>query len=187
MSETGIRKPLLTVEQFKALARPVSLHMDTQTVEQFIRECEDAFIIPAITYRQFKGAVECENNTPWDNTFDDSFSTVLFLDGGEWKQDEGTEKEQLHWCSGIRKALAYFVYARLMRADGSIVTRAGAMRHRDDRADHTDDSKLRQYNDTMAMAERYLAECVAYLKMHLRDNNIKKIHTTRAKITAIGD
>lgn len=187
MSDTDIRKPLLTVEQFKMLARPVSLHLDTQTVEQFIRECEDTFIIPAITYKQFKGAVECENNTPWDKTFDDSFSTVVFLDGGEWKQDEGTEKEQPQWCSGIRKALAYFVYARLLRADGSIITRAGAMRHREDRADHVDDTKLKQYNDTMDMAERYLAECVAYLKLHMRDRQVKPIKTTRARIKAIGE
>lgn len=185
MSET--RKPLLTVEQFREMARPTSTHIDTEDVRTYIRECEDAYIIPAISYRQFKGAVECEDSTPWDASFDDTFKTTVFLDGGEYVQDEGTEKEQVQWCSGVRKALAYFVYARMQRADGNIISRAGAMRHRDERADHTDDSKLRQYNDTMAMAERYLAECVAYLKTHLKDDNIKKIHTTRAKITAIGD
>lgn len=177
----------MTVGQFRDLARPTGIHLDESEVDCWIRECEDAYIIPAITYRQFKGAVECEDNTPWDASLDDSFSTSVFLDGGEWMQDEGTEREQVQWCSGVRKALAYFVYARLLRADGSIVTRAGAMRHREDRADHVDDTKLKQYNDTMEMAERYLAECVAYLKLHLRDKQIEPIKPTRARIKAIGD
>ena len=61
------------------------------------------------------------------------------------------------------------------------------MCHREDRADHTDDSKLKQYNDAMDMAERYLADCVRYLKVHLRDEHVKPIKPTRARIKAIGD
>lgn len=177
------RKPLITVEQFRQLARPTSAHLDEEDVMTFVRECEDAYIIPTVTYRQFKGAVECEDNTPWDESFDDTFVPRTLLDGGEYT----TEKGSVEWCSGMRKALAYFVYARMQRADGNIISRSGAMRHNDERAEHTDDSKLRQYNDTMAMAERYLSECVAYLKLHLKDERVKPIHTTRAKITAIGD
>ena len=156
-------------------------------MQGFIRECEDAYIIPAISYRQFKGAVECENNTPWDDKFDDTFAPVVFLDGGEWTPEQGEDKGMVQWCSGVRKALAYFVYARMQRADGNIISRAGAMCHREDRADHTDDSKLKQYNDAMDMAERYLADCVRYLKVHLRDEHVKPIKPTRARIKAIGD
>lgn len=181
------RKTLLTVEQFRELARPTSIHLDEEAVQGFIRECEDAYIIPAIGYRQFKGAVECENNTPWDDKFDDTFAPVVFLDGGEWTPEQGEEKGMVQWCSGVRKALAYFVYARMQRADGNIISRAGAMRHREDRADHTDDTKLKQYNDAMDMAERYLADCVRYLKVHLRDEHVKPIKPTRARIKAIGD
>lgn len=181
------RKTLLTVEQFRQLARPTSIHLDEETVQDFIRECEDAYIIPAISYRQFKGAVECENNTPWDDKFDDTFAPAVFLDGGEWTPEQGENKGMVQWCSGVRKALAYFVYARMQRADGNIISRAGAMRHREDRADHTDDTKLKQYNDAMDMAERYLADCVRYLKVHLRDEHVKPIKPTRARIKAIGD
>lgn len=187
MSNIEQRKPLITVEQFRELARPTSAHLDEEDVRTFIRECEDNYIIPAITYRQFKGAVECEGSTPWDDSFDETFKTTVFLDGGEYKRDEGEKTETVEWCSGVRKALAYFVYARMQRVDGNILSRSGAMRHTDERAEHTDDSKLRQYGDTMAMAERYLAECVAYLKLHLRDKNIKPLKTTRARIKAIGD
>ena len=81
------RKPLLTVEQFRELARPTSTHIDTEDVRTYIRECEDAYIIPAISYRQFKGAAECEDSTPWDVSFDDTFKTTVFLDGGEYIQD----------------------------------------------------------------------------------------------------
>lgn len=181
------RKTLLTVEQFRELARPTSIHLDEEAVQAYIRESEDAYIIPAISYRQFKGAVECENNTPWDKSFDDTFAPVIFLDGGEWTPEQGEDKGLVQWCSGVRKALAYFVYARMQRADGNIISRAGAMRHREDRADHTDDTKLKQYNDAMDMAEKYLADCVRYLKVHLRDEHVKPIKPTRARIKAIGD
>lgn len=187
MSDTKQRKPLITVEQFRELARPTSAHLDEEDVRTFIRECEDNYIIPAIGYRQFKGAVECENNTPWDDKFDDTFAPVVFLDGGEWTPEQGEDKGLVQWCSGVRKALAYFVYARMQRADGNILSRSGAMRHNDERAEHTNDSKLRQYGDTMDMAERYLADCVRYLKVHLRDEHVKPIKPTRARIKAIGD
>ena len=131
--------------------------------------------------------MECENNTPWDDKFDDTFAPVVFLDGGEWTPEQGEDKGLVQWCSGVRKALAYFVYAKMQRADGNIISRAGAMRHREDRADHTDDTKLKQYNDAMDMAERYLADCVRYLKVHLRDEHVKPIKPTRARIKAIGD
>jgi hypothetical protein len=64
------------------------------------------------------------------------------------------------------------------------VSRAGFMQHDDQYARHFDDSKLKQYNDVMDIAERYLASCLAYL------NTIQptpKTKGSRARIYAIGD
>ena len=175
------------MEQFRALARPTSLHLDESEVNSFIRECEDRFIIPAITYANFKAAVEGIDSV-WDETFDDTFSARLFLDGGEWEDAEDcTGARKLHYCNGLRRALAYFVYAKMLRADGSIVTRAGAMRHRDDNGEHLDGGKLQQYNDVMNIAESYLAECMSYARFHAKDRQVKPIRGSRARIHAIGD
>lgn len=180
------RKRLITVEQFRQLARPTSVHLDEEDVNAYISECEDQYIIPAIKYKNFKGCVENDQSV-WDDYFDSTFNPKIFLDGGEWVSDEGTVKEEAHYINGVRKALAYFVYARMVRSDGNILSRAGAMRHRDDYADHNQDPNRNQYNDVMGMAEHYLAECVAYLRMNVKDLEIEKVKGTRARIKAIGD
>lgn len=180
------RKRLISVEQFRELARPTSVHLDEEEVNAYIRECEDQYIIPVIKYKNFKGCVENDQSV-WDEFFDETFNPKIFIDGGEWISDEGTIKEEAHYVNGVRKALAYFVYARMVRSDGNILSRAGAMRHRDEHAEHNTDQKLRQYNDVMNMAERYLAECVAYLRLHVKDLEINKTKCTRARIKAIGD
>lgn len=183
------RKPLLTVEQFKQLARPTSAHLDEDEVEKLIRECEDAFILPAIGWANFKASIGL---CPWDNTFDDSFIPDLFLDGGEWdtkeRDEDGNEFKKLRYCNGVRKAVAYFTYAKLLRADGTIISRAGGMRHRDEYSDHVQDvSSNKQYNDIMDMAERYLSDALEYLKAFTPEGEVKPQRGTRAHIHAIGD
>lgn len=181
------RTQLLTVEQFRSLARPTSPHLDEVEINAYVRECEDEKIIPAIGWRNFKAATGV---CVWDSTFDDTFNPDLFLNGGEWSRLEqvcGKQEEVLHYCNGIRKALAYFVYAKLLRADGSIVTRTGAMRHREEYADHVDDSKLRQYNDTVGLAEMYLSDALLYLRDKDKDKQVKPVRGSRAHVHAIGN
>lgn len=182
------RKPLITVDQFRELARPTSAHIDEDEVSKFIRECEDAFILPAIGWANFKASIGL---SPWDSTFDDSFVPDLFLDGGEWDTKEwdenGDEYKKLHFCNGVRKALAYFTYAKLLRSDGVIISRSGGMRHRDEYSDHVDDSKLKQYNDIMGLAESYLSDSLLYLQANTKQGDVKKQRGTRVKIHSIGD
>lgn len=184
------RKQLITVEQFRELARPMSVHLDEDDVKAYIRECEDANIIPAIGYDRFKAATE---QGDWGDSVLEGFSPDIFLDGGEykvtWKSPCGNGTEtKTKYTSGIRKALAYFAYARLFRADGTIVSRAGGMRHRDDYSDHVQDSGgNKQYNDIMGMAESYLSSALEYLKAYTKRGEVKPQRGTRAHIHAIGD
>lgn len=184
------RKQLLTVEQFRELARPTSVHLDENEVNAYIRECEDSNIIPAIGWERFKAATE---QGEWGDTVLAGFSPDVFLDGGEYtikknsdcSQDEATVQK---YTSGIRKALAYFAYARLFRADGTIVSRAGGMRHRDDYSDHAQDvTNNKQYNDIMDMAEKYLSDALEYLKAFTTKGEVKPQRGTRAHIHAIGE
>lgn len=182
------RKPLITLDQFRELARPTSTHLEEGDVLSYVRECEDERIIPAIGWGNFKSSLGLKE---WDSTFDDSFIPDLWLDGGEWSHEEvdeeGKKFEKLYYCCGVRKALAYFTYAKILRADGTILARAGAMRHRDDYSDHLDEPQLKQYNDAMNMAERYLSECLFYLKVHKKSRQISPQRGSRARIHSIGD
>lgn len=186
MRKEETRLPLITPEQFRKLARPVSIHVDNLEIQQFVRECEDMFIIPAVGWPNFKSATV--TNT-WEDLFDGTFSHTVFLDGGEYDAGDGEcgcgSDDGIKYCNGLRKALAYFVYAKMLRNDGNILSRAGAMQHNDQYAYHTDDSSLKRYNDTMSIAERYLAESLQYANLH-RKNKLTA-RQSRSRILSVGD
>ena len=183
------RQLLIWPEQFRDLARPVSIHVDDDEVAQFIRECEDVYIIPAIGWPTLRLATLTDPCTAdWSTLYDDTFDAAVLLDGGEYEPTGvcgcGTDGET-RYCNGLKKALAYFVYAKMLRNDGALIARAGAMQHNDQYAYHVNDGELKRYNDTMDVAERYLGECLEYANQH---NNTK--HTarqTRCRIIAVGD
>lgn len=182
------RKRIITVGQFRELARPTSIHLDESEVEVYVRESEDASIIPAIGWDLFKWLTEEEADKPAAAGTADK---TILLDGGSYEDTDrdnyGKEVKVRRWCGGLRRATAYFTWARMQRADGNIISRAGAMTHRDERADHTQDSKLRQYNDAVDMAEKYLSEALYYIKINTEGAHVKPARGRRATITAIGD
>lgn len=184
MSET--RNPLITPAQFRELARPVSLHVDDEEIAQFVRECEDVYIIPAIGWPNFKSATTTD--AVWSGIFDGTFDPTVFLDGGEYDPSQGECGcgEEMRYCNGLRKTLAYFVYAKMLRNDGNIIARAGAMQHQDQYAYHTIDAELKRYDDTMNIAERYLGECLEYANVH-RINNRLSTRQSRCRIIPVGD
>ena len=164
---------LITVEKFKKLSRPTSKHIDDGEVQTFIRECEDIYIIPAIGLARFKTLQEDEEEP----------KNVTLLDGGEFKDKEGKLKK----CSGLRLALSYFVYAKMVMSDGGLLTRTGLMQHNDSYASReADKNRVRMYNDAMEVAETYLGSCLAYLKS-VEGEDVKPVRGTRTRIHAIGD
>lgn len=177
-----MNKHLLTGAEFKELARPTSLHVDDTDITAFVSECEDMHIIPAIGYEKFKTLVTEDELSTEDKTL---------LNGGEYMSKatqcgcEDATGGKLTYCKGLKKALAYFVYAKMLRADGSLLSRAGFMQHDDQYAKHVDDSKLKQYNDVMAVAEQYLASCLAYIKSIT--GSVPPVRGTRCRIHAIGE
>ena len=174
-----VREHLLTVEEFRSLARPTSKHIDEEEVCSFIRECEDMTIIPAIGYDTYEKLLS-------DDLSDEE---KVLLDGGTWVQgivgrcygQNGLRRK----CSGLKTALSYFVYAKMIQSDGSIVTRTGAMGHNDEYASHIEDKKGR-YNDVMNVAEEYLSGCLQYWKS-VRSEDVRPVRGSRVHIHAIGD
>lgn len=175
------RNRLITLAQFRELSRPTSAHLDEESVNALITECEDTFIIPAIGWGSFKAATD---SGEWANV-SDGFNANILTDGGEWEQISCDGVHISRYCPGLRKALAYFVYAKLLRSDGTILSRAGAMRHNEDYGNHID-TLQKQYNDIMDIAESYLSDTLMYLKA-MSSGKINKVRGSRAKVHAIGD
>ena len=84
-------KHLITAEEFKELARPVSVHIDEDEVMAFVREGEDMYIIPAVGYAVCKKLAQGDNLSEDENTL---------LSGGEWKDKKG----EMHYCNGLKMA-----------------------------------------------------------------------------------
>lgn len=177
---------LINIDEFKELTRAVSVHVEEREVMAFVDECEQMYIIPAIGYGLFKRLVtaDCQGMTADER---------IMLDGGEWQAEAGGgpcgcgARDGIRYCKGVRSALAYFVYAKMLMADGAIVARSGAMRHNDAYASHIDPTKVKQYNDVMDVAESYLGGVAEFIKFKMAGDGAKKVRGTRCKIHAIGD
>ena len=166
-------KHILTVEEFKELARPTSRHVDEDEVIAFVRECEDIHIIPAVGLEKYQALLEESISEP----------DKILLEGGIYEKDGKKEK-----CAGLKTALAYFVYAKMAMADGSIMTRSGMVQHNDSYAERTDDkNRVRRYDDVMNVAEEYLNSALLYLRTLEGYEKTKPVRGTRLKIHSIGD
>lgn len=175
-----MKEHLLSVEGFRALARPTSSHLDEDEVRKFIEECEDVYIIPAFGLETFKTLLNVEISQGMEED--------VLLNGGEWEDRECRCGGGLKRCHGIRKALAYYVYARMMQNDGGIVTRSGFVRHDDEYASRDDDkNRVRKYNEVMNVAELYLSSCLEYWKNRSGCCGERKVRGTRVRIHSIGD
>lgn len=166
-------KHILTVEEFKELARPTSKHVDEDEVMAFVRECEDIHIVPAVGLEKYQALLEESISEP----------DKILLEGGIYEKDGKKEK-----CAGLKTALAYFVYAKMAMADGSIMTRSGMVQHNDSYAERTDDkNRVRRYDDVMNVAEEYLNSALLYLRTLEGYEETKTVRGTRLKIHSIGD
>lgn len=187
MSDT---QHMITPQEFATLARPCSRHLDDDEVMAYVSECEQLYIIPAIGYGNFKAAI---TGSAFDGTFDGTFSPSTAINGGEWEYNkpngechDTTPEKGLHYCVGLKRTLAYYAYAQMIKADGAINARSGTMRHDDQYAQHIND-KMKQYNNIMNIAEAYMDGCLQYLKYHTVDHAVKPVRGGRARIHAIGD
>ena len=174
------RRHILTAGELKGYVRPISRHVDDEELETFIRECEDTVIIPAIGLKRFKELCGEENQLGDENR--------ILLCGGEYKNRKGELKQ----CVGLKAALSYFTYAKMIMSDGTILTRTGLMQHNDSYAERSDDkNRVRRYNDVMNVAEEYLSTCLAYLaslnKVCCGNAEAGRVKGTRVRIHAIGD
>ena len=174
------RRHILTAGELKGYVRPISRHVDDEELETFIRECEDTVIIPAIGLKRFKKLCGEENQLGDENR--------ILLGGGEYENRKGELKQ----CVGLKAALSYFTYAKMIMSDGTILTRTGLMQHNDSYAERSDDkNRVRRYNDVMNVAEEYLSTCLAYLtslnKVCCGNAEAGRVKGTRVRIHAIGD
>ena len=86
---------------------------------------------------------------------------AALLNGGVYKTSLGEEKS----FEGLKSALAYFTYARFVRNNEGNVTRTGFMvKDNEHSARASEAEKQRAWNDVRSIGERYLRECMEFVK-----------------------
>lgn len=102
---------LITTDEVSKLARTMSVHIDTEKIETYIRESENIDVKSALGDALFLDVKEHPDN----------YSELL--DGSSYDVECGGR------CSfvGLKAALAYYTYARIVKNGDGSVTRLGFM------------------------------------------------------------
>lgn len=167
---------LITTLEVADLSRSMSVHVDEDKIETYIRESESIDIKAALgdaLYLDVK-----ENPEKYE----------LLLDGGTYEDKHGEKKIFM----GIKTALAYYTYARIVKNGDLNVTRYGLMQKEDEYSSRPDiKEKVMAYNDAFSIADRYLKECVRFLEEKKADYPLYKgsgkIKANRTVFRILGD
>lgn len=139
---------LITTQEVSSLSRGMSIHIDESDIEQYIRESESIDIKSALGDSFF---LEVKDNP-------EKYS--LLIDGGVYEDKNGHKK----LLTGLKTALAYYTYARIVKNGDRNVTRFGLVQKDSEYSSHTEfKEKVMAYNDAFSIADRYLKECVLFL------------------------
>lgn len=167
---------LITTKEVSYLSRDMSSHIDEDKINTYIRESEDIDIKSALGAALFMDLKE----------YPEKYETLL--NGGSYTDSCG----ETHSFSGLKRTLAYYTYARLVKnADGNL-TRYGFVEKDSEYSNNVEFKKqLMAYNDAFSIANTYLKECVMFLTENKKDYPLYKgnggIKAKRTTYRIIGD
>lgn len=167
---------LITTKEVSYLSRDMSSHIDEDKINIYIRESEDIDIKSALGAALFMDLKE----------HPEKYETLL--NGGLYTDRCG----ETHSFSGLKRTLAYYTYARLVKnADGNL-TRYGFVEKDSEYSNNVEFKKqLMAYNDAFSIANTYLKECVMFLTENKKDYPLYKgnggIKAKRITYRIIGD
>ena len=141
-------KLLITREDIDRECRPCNAQ--DALVDRCIEEAQNLDIIPAIGADWWLRVLDRN---------DDAVATLLW-EGGIYQDTCGNA----HIFAGLRKALLYYAYGRIVRSSGGVATRFDFVVKADQYSDSADlQAKVQAYNEAFANADTYKAQCLAYL------------------------
>lgn len=167
-------KHLITSSEVLELARSMSTNIDKSNIETFIDESEQLDVKPAIGDQMFIKLLE-------------GISFGRLMNGGRYESNGKS-----YMFSGLKKALAYYVYARLVKNGNGVQTRFGFVQKDDEYSSKSDlKERIAAYNDAFFIADKYLKECLRYMEANptVFPEYIGKgvLKTNRVKFKVVGD
>lgn len=144
---------LITYNEVFELTRKMSVHIDKDKMDSFIREAENMDLKPVMGDSLLYAVRR------------DSSAFPALLNGGMYESASGEVKT----FEGLKTALAYFTFARFVRNGDGNVTRVGfTVKDNEHSTRASESEKERAYNDARAIAERYLRECMEFVSVDER-------------------
>lgn len=141
-------KHLISPSEVRELSRPC--YADDEIIQICIEEAELLDIKSALGDTLF---VRILQNRDTDNL-------GILIEGGSYYDRCGNKK----MFAGLKKATAYYAYARVVKNGNAVQTRFGHVIKSDDYSEPSDlKNRLQAYNDAFSVADQYLKECLNYL------------------------
>ena len=141
---------LITYNEVFELTRKMSVHIEKDKIDSFIREAENMDLKPVMGDPLL---IAVRSNPS---------AYAALLNGGVYITANRKKKA----FEGLKSALAYFTYARLVRNNDGNVTRSGFMVKDNEHSTRaSEQEKERAWNDVRAIGERYLRECMEFVKV----------------------
>lgn len=160
---------LITREDIDRECRPCNAQ--DALVDRCIEEAQNLDIIPAVGAEWWLRLLDRN----------DDEQAITLWEGGVYEDVCGEQ----HIFAGLRKALLYYAYGRVVRSSGGVATRYDFVVKADQYSDSADiKAKAQAYNEAFATADGYKAQALAYLasvaacaKRVIRNNrlSVKKI------------
>lgn len=170
-------RALITATEVGSLSRPC--YADEAILVALIQEAEREDIKPRIGDALYLALKDGE-----EASLSDKYK--LLLNGGSWTDKSGSTR----YLDGLKTALAYFVYARVVR-DGNITsTRYGSRIKSDDNSLEAEtEERQRQYRQAFSSADALLVDCLALINEYPEDYNIvtsASLKSNRTKFKVVG-
>jgi len=161
----------ITREEIDRECRPCNAQ--NELVDRCIEEAQNLDIIPAIGAEWWLRVLDRRN---------DSVAKQLW-DGGLYEDNKGCKRI----FAGLKKALLYYSYARIVRNSGGVSTRFDFVVKADQYSDSADlQAKVQAYNEAFATADGYKAQCLLFINEGCVCGSGKKLVNNRLKVKKIG-
>lgn len=139
---------LITIDELRSHTRDMSQHVDKAKIEVYLRESENIDIKSALGDALFLDVKDKPDNYK------------LLLEGGVYETECGDKIV----FTGLKSALAYYTFARIVKNGDGNVTRYGFVNKESEYSSRPDiREKMMAYNDAFDIANYCLKECVTYL------------------------
>jgi hypothetical protein len=166
---------IVTSSEVMTLCRPISGHYEPARIDMFIPEAELLDVKDQIGEQLYISILE-EAGTTYNE----------FLTGGVY---EVADKKYIF--KGLKSAIAYFVYCRLIKNSDGQLTRFGFVAKDTDVSTRPDlRERTAAANEAFEIGKAYLNECLQYIRLVIEPTNqctITQVKSTTYRINAIGD